>query len=410
MILDFKDIPQANRANGQQDTFEQFARDFLLELGFKLEYPPGRGPDDGKDLVVSEIRTGVSKKETKFYWLVSCKHKAHSGSSVNADEEVDPKGRVDHHKCDGFLAFYSVVPSSPLTRKLHSLTEYKIEVDIFDDKRIEKELLISTPQRQQLIIQYFTNSFTKNKELLHQSSVPGKQKDKRESDSINSENQKSNEREQSYCSQLSENDILRITKTAVVLIEIEKIKEEYYEANNYWNETALNKLYKFTDHANEKIASAIFDFIQSVSDRTRARMPSDIAGSIHSLVLTFFPSSYENEENERIENGKKCIYIGFSLAYDALVYLNNFRIAEYGLSIWKFIYRQGKRNGMTELVEAVLQQYNELEQTLDRLERDDLGYAKEIVKVFKDDLDTWDLAFPVLPEHLIKLTLADEKK
>jgi hypothetical protein len=33
-----------------------------------------------------------------------------------------------------------------------------------------------------------------------------------------------------------------------------------------------------------------------------------------------------------------------------------------------------------------------------------LGNAKEFVNVFKDDLETLDILFPVLPDHLYKLT------
>src|SRR5436190_918688 len=98
MLLDFTDIPEAHKGGGQQNSFEQFARDFLREYGFKIEQHPGEGVDFGKDLIVSEIRKGVSENETKFLWLVSCKHKAHSGNSVGISEESDPKGRVDHHK------------------------------------------------------------------------------------------------------------------------------------------------------------------------------------------------------------------------------------------------------------------------------------------------------------------------
>lgn len=32
MVLDFKEIPQANIASGEQDTFELFARDFIGRL------------------------------------------------------------------------------------------------------------------------------------------------------------------------------------------------------------------------------------------------------------------------------------------------------------------------------------------------------------------------------------------
>lgn len=75
--LDFKEIPQANLANGKQDTFEMFAREFLELVGYKVLSGPDRGSDLGRDLIVLETRSGVGG-ETYVRWLVSCKHKAHS--------------------------------------------------------------------------------------------------------------------------------------------------------------------------------------------------------------------------------------------------------------------------------------------------------------------------------------------
>jgi len=389
MIIDFKEIPKPNKGGGEQDRFEQFACDFLETIGFKIIRRPDRGPDGKKDLIVSDIRTGISG-ETTIKWLVSCKHNAHSGAAVKDTDEEDIQDRVTKHKCQGFLGFYSTLPASSLSDKLFALQD-KVEYTTYDSTRIEKDLLRNN-QRDRLLASYFPLSHDSYRQQKLQDDIP------------DDNNQKN------ILISLTEEDVLRITKTAIILLEVEKIKEEFDTIK--WNnqENPLYKLYRFTDHSNEKVADAIFQFLHSVADRTRARIPSDIAGSLHSLVLTFFPSSYDTERDERIENGKKCIYIGFSLTYDSFIYLNNFKIAGYGLSIWKFIYREGKRNKMPELVEAVIQQYKELEQTLDRPERTDLENAKELVKFFKDDLETWDLSFPVLPNHLYQLIEKDDNK
>ena len=103
-IIDFKEIPQANVANGEQDTFELFARDFFNELGFIIIETPSRGSDDGKDLLIEEEIKGIISNR-KWRWLVSCKHKSFSGSSVGRDEEIDIAGRIEEHDADGFIAF-----------------------------------------------------------------------------------------------------------------------------------------------------------------------------------------------------------------------------------------------------------------------------------------------------------------
>lgn len=138
-IFDFKEIPEPHVASGIQDAFELFARDFLKYLRFDVVDPPSRGADGGKDLIIVEKRTGIIG-ETTFKWLVSCKHKAHSGNSVGVSDEVNITDRVAANNCHGFVGFYSTLPSSGLTNILRGLHfEYKI----FDWSAIENELVKS---------------------------------------------------------------------------------------------------------------------------------------------------------------------------------------------------------------------------------------------------------------------------
>src|SRR5207244_3856960 len=92
--VDFKEIPEAHKATGEQDQFELFVREFLVALGFSIIEGPERGIDRGRDLLVEETIRGTFSEEKKR-WVVSAKHKAHSGASVNNDDEPDPKGRVN---------------------------------------------------------------------------------------------------------------------------------------------------------------------------------------------------------------------------------------------------------------------------------------------------------------------------
>lgn len=131
MILDFKEIPEAHIANGEQDTFEMFARDFFEELGFKIVIGPDRGADGGRDLIIEEEREGILGN-SNIRWLVSCKHKVHSGKSVTDKDECDINDRMNSNKTDGFIGFYSTLPSAALQRKVrNSIGE---QVKIFDKK------------------------------------------------------------------------------------------------------------------------------------------------------------------------------------------------------------------------------------------------------------------------------------
>ena len=80
--INFCEIPEAHIASGNQDSFELFARDFLTEiLSFEILSEPSRGADGGKDILAEERQLGTLS-ENRTIWLVSCKHKAHSGKSV----------------------------------------------------------------------------------------------------------------------------------------------------------------------------------------------------------------------------------------------------------------------------------------------------------------------------------------
>jgi hypothetical protein len=153
-ILDFKEIPIPTKGP-ERDQFELFARELLNDLGFRIVEGPERGADAGRDIIAEEHRTGIAG-ETTVRWLVSCKHHAHSGDSVRPDDEPDIHDRVRTHKCQGFLGFYSTVPSTGLATKLKAATA-SFEVVVFDRERIERELL-ATSKSVTLLQRFFPNS------------------------------------------------------------------------------------------------------------------------------------------------------------------------------------------------------------------------------------------------------------
>ena len=157
-LLDFKEIPVANTGNGDQDAFELFAIEFFSEImHFDIISEPNRGADGGKDLIAIEHQIGaLSINDTK--WLISCKHKAHSGHAVNTSDEENILDRIRQHKASGFIGFYSTLPSSSLNDRLDSFrSEYKIEV--FNHERIETELIKA--KRNDIIQRFFPESYKK---------------------------------------------------------------------------------------------------------------------------------------------------------------------------------------------------------------------------------------------------------
>lgn len=142
MSIDFKEIALANTGAGDQDIFELFARDFLSKLGFEIKEDPARGSDGGtgKDLLVIEYKHGYTGIE-KIQWLVSCKHKAHSGGSVGVADEIAITDRVIATGSRGFMGFYSTIPSSGLSTKFEGIkANSEIKIFYFDRAKIEEEL------------------------------------------------------------------------------------------------------------------------------------------------------------------------------------------------------------------------------------------------------------------------------
>ncbi len=150
-MINWREIPDS-------DTWELFARDFLAELGFVIEVGPGRGPDAGRDLLVSEQLKGTLHTN-KFTWLVSCKHFAGSGKSVGTEDEQNITDRLEHHSADGFLGFYSILPSAALVARLK---DYKAQgrikaYEIFDAKKIERYFVSAGFSK--LALRYFPESY-----------------------------------------------------------------------------------------------------------------------------------------------------------------------------------------------------------------------------------------------------------
>jgi len=156
-ILNFEEIPQANNANGKQDEFELFARDFFAYLGYRIISEPDRGQDGGKDIIIQEIRKGIGG-ETNLLWLVSCKHFSHSragkGTSVGVEHETNISDRVRAFKCQGFIGFYSTVVSSGLNDRLENLVD---EFKIYHRGNIE-EVLLRDQEGMKIARRYFPES------------------------------------------------------------------------------------------------------------------------------------------------------------------------------------------------------------------------------------------------------------
>lgn len=156
-MIDFTEIEDS-------ETWELFSRDFLQEIGFYIESSPDRGPDGGKDILVTEELSG-NLGNYKFRWLVSCKHNAKSGISVKEEVEQNILERVAGFNADGFVGFYSTIASAGLNNRLKQIKEAgKIkDFRIFDQKLIENYLI--RIGFSELVMRYFPKSYKAIKPL-----------------------------------------------------------------------------------------------------------------------------------------------------------------------------------------------------------------------------------------------------
>lgn len=134
-MLDFKELSE----NGQD--LEQLVRELLFSLGHKV-YWSGRGADGGRDLLSIEELKGTFAPITKR-WLIQCKHKAISGSSVGISDLDDISSSCLQHDCDGYVLVTSTQPSSGVAQRLESITnndKSPLIATYWDSVEIERRL------------------------------------------------------------------------------------------------------------------------------------------------------------------------------------------------------------------------------------------------------------------------------
>jgi len=134
-VLDFTELSQ----DGQH--FEQLVRELLFSLGHKVFWT-GRGPDGGRDLLCLEERPSMFFTDTRR-WLIQCKHKAHSQSSVGVKDLDDVIDSCAQHECEGYLLVTSTQPSSAVVQRLERITANpanRIVTACWDAVELERKL------------------------------------------------------------------------------------------------------------------------------------------------------------------------------------------------------------------------------------------------------------------------------
>lgn len=200
---------------------------------------------------------------------------------------------------------------------------------------------------------------------------------------------------------LTEEKIIEASKTAVIILEIEKLKRIYFDVKtNAEEHKALEAFFTYSEHANHRVSYEIYSFISRISTTTRSGMDFELALQIDNLITSYMPSQtlINNKPNNQL--AEMAIGIGSNIAYDALIYLDDFDVALSGMTIMKYVYRIANYGKNKAIMAKVNEAFVELADHMVRPERNDLIHAQELVALFRSELTDWDLSFPPLPEHL----------
>lgn len=194
-------------------------------------------------------------------------------------------------------------------------------------------------------------------------------------------------------------DLLSAAKNAQLIIKIIEVREQYYEAEWTERKNILSTLQKYRSQTNYHLAKELYSFLADVVECNRGRLPQDIASTVFSLVIDYFPNL-----QDEVEKTTELLYqfcdIGFNITYDNSVYAGDFTTVMYGLLVLKLAVLRGKENGSKPALDRVKKVYSELERNLS-LDHDK-DYL-ELIGFFKADLPTRLLQFPMLSDNLMRL-------
>jgi len=103
------------------EDFELLCEDLLQAMKFRIDSRPGRGPDQGKDIIaIREVRDDLyGLQEQRF--LVECKHHAVSGQSVKESDTQNIVERTLSHQCDHYLLITSTIPSESVKNQIEGI-------------------------------------------------------------------------------------------------------------------------------------------------------------------------------------------------------------------------------------------------------------------------------------------------
>jgi hypothetical protein len=201
---------------------------------------------------------------------------------------------------------------------------------------------------------------------------------------------------------LNTDKLLEASKTAAIILEIDKIKQRFYEAKDDKRSEILDELNLYVNHKNYTIISYITSLLSLGVIYGRRAKTWQLQASIYSLAIVYFPHEEVGNNKKTREIVRQYCYIAHDICYDAFLYVKTITSAMYGLNLLKFLYREGKLRKLPFIQEKVNETYTQLEAVLQRTDRGNLDDFIQLTAIFKEDLTISSLTFPPFPAALEK--------
>jgi hypothetical protein len=201
---------------------------------------------------------------------------------------------------------------------------------------------------------------------------------------------------------LSEDEIIRASVKANVIIEIVKIMNEFHNLNNFEEkELLLEKLRRLNIYPDYRISYEILAFLNFILNRPYHDDMESVMNQVFWLTSIYFPQDdVDNEKfliNEIIEMGRWLLHC-------AIVQKKSLNHLLYGSQIMKISYFKCKplnKEYALKKIKRVFEEFSNDVEKMDNYERK--TNCKTLLDIFEKDVLVYGLRIPKLPRNLVNL-------
>lgn len=202
---------------------------------------------------------------------------------------------------------------------------------------------------------------------------------------------------------LTQEDLIEATTTSILLIEISKIKNEYYEESRMDRSGILKKILAYKDQSNPRVLMSILSFLNRVVYETRAGLPSSMLFVIEDIINNYlFNLSSTTTSQQLFQLSNLALNVGRTIIYDTSIHSNNFKSMSIGYHIVHSIFNLAKADKNEEIKKMVFNLFEEMKSQLERPERNDLDSAEQMRVIHLNALKNNDLGYPPEIRNLIQ--------